>query len=354
MLYSQSMDNKVNISKGFNFGAGRQSTDNFVLSEHITAFFNDPEITEKAGGNEIEQLKQQYAPMFEKIEELYNNALNEKDVPKKLHANNGVANFGDRKLLTHSAPLINEEDLQSKKTYGILASEWFGKSESGGEARFCASFHKEHGPTINETEEQTARRRHNSETKAVYEIATGTYTTKKIQQRDNPTIDYIFDPNTPAVRRLLKLDFFKYARIMGSKKYKSSTNDFENFGRDREQLLKLSETNLETAYSAEEAELLSQILDWSTEGESLPKQLLGITGHVEGKILDETTWSAIPGGMPSKNVIALRISEYSMENPKTRALIEKATEMWKVPVIDQTGKVLFGEKFLEQSTEKVK
>ena len=343
------MDNKVNISKGFNFGVGSESTDNFVLSEHITAFFNDPEITKKAGENEIEQLKQQYAPMFEKIEELYNNALNEKDVPKKLSAHNGIANFGDRKLLTHSAPLIGEEDLQSKKTYGILASEWFGKSESGGEARFCASFHKEHGATINETDEQTAKRRHNSENKAIYE--NGGYTTKKIKQRDNPTIDYIFDPNTTAVRRLLKLDFFKYARIMGSKKYKSHTNNFENFGKDREQLLKLSETDLDAAYSAEDSKFLSQLLEWSTEGESLPKQLLGITGHVEAKILDETTWSAIPGGMPSKNVIALRISEYSMENPKARDLIEKATEIWKVPVIDQTGKVLFGEKFLEQSTK---
>ncbi|MCL2570010.1 MAG: hypothetical protein FWE16_02275 [Firmicutes bacterium] len=265
------------------------------------------------------QIHQEYAPMFEQLESLYENAKNEQVKPQPIQAKNGKADFGERPLLLHNIPLANKESLEARNDLGIIASEWFGKMESYGECRFCASFYKGKGNILDlEEHEKQKEQEKEVDGKVLIKLHTGG------EKKKHPKMTYIIDPQTPAIEKLAKMDLWRYARN--------------------------KESGNMDIYSQDEKQFLSKLYDWSApkqDGET-PQRLLGIAGNADGIAKDKPYWVAIPSGMPLKNVIALQVSDVD-HSPELMQLVQQASEMHQVPIIDMAGKVIMGEQFLDKS-----
>jgi hypothetical protein len=267
--------------------------------------------------NTVDKIKQEYSPMFNTLETMYNAAQNEKETPQKIVSGNGTADFGQRPLLLHNIPLADKEGLQARHDLGIIASEWFGKTESYGECRFCASFTKQRGMQFHTKEEQEQKEAERKNDPRVIDF-------NENENKKTPMLTYIIDPQTPAVSELVKMDLWQYIRN--------------------------KENNNTAQYTDSEQCFLSQLQEWSDykRGTNTAIDMIYLSGNAGIIARDRPDWAAVPAGIPSKNVIALQVKDIEDE-PKMQKLIKEAAELYAVPVIDTAGKILYGEKFTEQS-----
>ena len=159
---------------------------------------------------------EQYSSILTKIENMYKNSLNSKNV-SPIEFDENTALFNDRKILLHNIPMPTSlEDVEGRKDLGFLASEWFSKLEHRHEDRFCASFFKSKGLEPKEDEKDKS-----------------------------PHLTFIFDAESEDLKPLLRLDLFQYCR-------NKENNNIEK-------------------YKAEEIEILEGLLQWSPGAQSISK-----------------------------------------------------------------------------------
>lgn len=256
----------------------------------------------------LENTKQKYSKMFKKMEELFSNASINGQA-KKLEIKDGVIDFDGRTFLLHNIPIDSDEEaLQSRKDLGLIATEWFGKLEKFSESRFCTSFIKSNSGTNG----------------------------KPIKH--GKSITFVVDTSSPEIRKLLHLDFFEYMRNKSQGKLEK--------------------------YSQEDLEILGQLEEWSDHDattDPILKQLNGNGGASRRVAEANPTWAAIPAGIPSKYIVAVRIngledkvckeddfffeSEAKVKVFKNKEEQEKLAacvgEIFQVPVINPECKVVW-------------
>ena len=134
-----------------------------------------------------------------------------------------------------------------------------------------------------------------------------------VQPKDNTDQDkqltFIVDTEVQELRKLLHLDLFQYSR-------KKRAGDL-------------------SSYTEEEQKNIEALLEWSPTA-----------GYVAEK---NPTWSAIPGGIPSKYIIGIIAQGY---NPETDAeLLKQIGDKFNVPVMDPSLNILYKNQNQEQDKE---
>ncbi len=237
----------------------------------------------------LEKTKKNFEPMFERIKNEQDKVL-KSGSPAQLEVIDGKLDFSNRILLEHSTPIGPLEEMQSRKDLGIVASEYFGALEKFSEGRFCSFFTK----------------------------------VKNNNLHENTKFSFLIDTSSPALRKLLHLDYFQFVR-------QKEKNDL-------------------SMYSQEDVEFLSQLHEWTDKSATADPILSNLNGSSKQSThvaLKNTNWSAIPGGIPSKYIVAIvsdiKETDYEFDHLKNIA------KLFDVPVIDcQRNIIISSSKIDEQ------
>ncbi len=232
----------------------------------------------------VADLKTFWKPKVEYIKKIMDEAEEGKsdNASLPLKDKNGYLN-GD--FLVHNFKFSdNIEEYESRKDLGILASEWFGQSESMEEGFMCSFFVKTNkikGVKNNFLEQDVSI---NIPVKA-----------------EHPNFTLILDASNQDLKKLLENDFFEYMR-----------------NNDNPEYLK----NL----SAEQISLFDGIAEKSRNAKKVATSC--------------PDWVAVPGGVPSKFAIGLIARNLKTDSPDF-AMCQEVADIFDVPLLNSELDVIY-------------
>lgn len=235
------------------------------------------------------EYKENSRPIITTIQGVYENAKNKpKQTALKIEGGKAVL---DGQYLIHKFPMSkNAQDYESRKENGIIASEFFGKTENMKEGVFCSFFSKCDGIQPGSLKEENS-----------YAVLPAFR--EKIEVDSLGSLTLIFDASDPTVKEVLDNDFFEYKKNKDNPEYMSKL----------------------TKEQVDMFEYIEKLSDGADEA---------VKRHPE--------WVAIPGGMPPQFVVGIMIDgEFDSED---KYLAEKTAQAFGVPLINRDLEVVYAPK----------
>ena len=194
------------------------------------------------------------------------------------------------------------ESIRAISQSAFLASEWFGMLESEKEGRFCSFATRlidQNDPTLNPN-------------RVNYH--------KRVSVADKQNITFYFDQDHPLMQKLIRLDYFEYAR-----RVKESPEEIKEF------------------YSDDEINMFEKLI--------YPLSIGGRDYHLSDNKTRHKDWIAIPGAIPSELVNGISIHT---ENESLMENLEEIAKMFpNATIFDQKGNVLRTAKILDEEIENI-
>lgn len=293
-----------NLSKKFTL-SGYNAPEQEVCFVRITDFFSQPFTDHLKKQRHLENPAQEILDVIRAlkyIETITDQHLTEAEgcKPTPLPFIDGKVNIQPG-CLVHKRP-ADFESIRSISQSAFLASEWFGIPETEDEGLFCSFLTKlidQNDPSVS-----PLRKQYHKNTS----VSTPT------------TITFYFDQNNPLMQKLIRLDYFEYAR-----RVQECPEEIDKY------------------YSAEEINMFKKLI--------YPLSPRGRSFHLTGERSHMTDWIAVPGAIPSELVNGISIHT---ENTALMENIEEIAKMFpSATIFDQEGKVLRMAKVLDDEKENI-